>query len=343
MADQTTPIPQVSQSVSQRETQINNNFDAGSPSLMFGRRASACAGLVFGYIGGRFNGTDVANGTVTATDDATNYVVVDRSTLAVSVSTSSTNWNNTTSYGRMYKLTAADGAIIDYEDHRGSNDGTGIHSQAATSSITVNAQTGTSYSVQSSDRAKLVTCTNGSPIAVTLPQAGSSFPSGWFCHVQNRGAGLVTITPTTSTIDGAASLTLRQDEGALIVSNGTNYFTQRGRARQLASIVVAVSYAATTTVDLAPYARWDTVILDLTLTGDVEFNLTNGTDGQTVKLRCRQDGSGNHIWTSGANLRFSADITSIVLSTAASKLDYIGFEWNGTDGKADVLAINKGF
>jgi hypothetical protein len=95
----------------------------------------------------------------------------------------------------------------------------------------VNAQTGTTYTVLQGDRAKLVTHTNGSAIAVTLPQAGaaSEFQAGWFYDTQNRGVGLVTITPTTSTIDGAASLTLPTGQGCTIFSDGTNYFTQRGR------------------------------------------------------------------------------------------------------------------
>jgi hypothetical protein len=94
----------------------------------------------------------------------------------------------------------------------------------------VNAQTGTTYTVQSSDHKKLVTFTNGSAIAVTLPQAGASsvFQSKWYADFQNRGAGTVTITPTTSTIDGAASLSLTTGQGVTIFSNGTNYFTQRG-------------------------------------------------------------------------------------------------------------------
>lgn len=95
-------------------------------------------------------------------------------------------------------------------------------------SILVNSQTGTSYTILSGDRDKLVTTTNGSAIAVTLPQAGASFPSGWFFFYQNRGAGTATITPTTSTIDGAAILVLKTGQGAVIFSDGTNYFTMRG-------------------------------------------------------------------------------------------------------------------
>lgn len=92
----------------------------------------------------------------------------------------------------------------------------------------VNAQTGTTYTVVSGDKGKLVTFANASAVAVTQPQAGSSFPSGWFVEFQNRGAGNVTITPTTSTVDGAASLVLLTDQGCRLFSDGTNYFTQRG-------------------------------------------------------------------------------------------------------------------
>ena len=92
----------------------------------------------------------------------------------------------------------------------------------------VNAQTGTTYTYLTGDRGKLVTHTNAAAIAGTLPQAGTSFPSGWAVDVQNRGAGVLTITPTTSTIDGAATLVLLPGQGIKLVSDGTNYFTQRG-------------------------------------------------------------------------------------------------------------------
>ncbi len=92
----------------------------------------------------------------------------------------------------------------------------------------VNAQTGTSYSIGTTDARALVTFSNGSAIAVTLPQATtgdvSNFgPHFWFTAL-NLGAGTVTVTPTTSTINGAATLTLLTNQGAIIFSDGTNYF-----------------------------------------------------------------------------------------------------------------------
>ena len=87
----------------------------------------------------------------------------------------------------------------------------------------INAQVGTTYTVASTDAAKLVTFTNASAIAVTLPQATGSFAAGFTFDAEDKGAGTVTITPTTSTINGAATLTLPTNNGCTITSDGTNY------------------------------------------------------------------------------------------------------------------------
>ncbi len=89
--------------------------------------------------------------------------------------------------------------------------------------LPANAQTGTTYTVVALDRGKNVTHTNAAAIAVTLPQATSSFGDGWFYYTKNLGAGAVTITPTTSAVGGAATLELTTDQWALIVSDGVNY------------------------------------------------------------------------------------------------------------------------
>jgi hypothetical protein len=91
----------------------------------------------------------------------------------------------------------------------------------------VNSQTGTSYGYLTGDRAKLVTHSNASAIAATLPQANSTtFAAGWYIDVRNVGAGTLTITPTTSTINSLATLVLPTNSGCTIVSDGTNYQVQ---------------------------------------------------------------------------------------------------------------------
>lgn len=94
----------------------------------------------------------------------------------------------------------------------------------------VNPQTGTTYTIANGDQCKLVTFSNASSVAVGIPQAGGggNFVAGWLVYLQNRGAGTVTITPTTSQIDGASTLTLNQNQGALLFSDGANYFSLRG-------------------------------------------------------------------------------------------------------------------
>jgi hypothetical protein len=90
----------------------------------------------------------------------------------------------------------------------------------------VNAQTGTTYSFLSSDACKLVTFNNASSVAVSLVQAGGAgFRSNYSLCFANIGAGTVTITPTTSTINGNASLKVSQGFGGCLYEDGTNWFT----------------------------------------------------------------------------------------------------------------------
>jgi hypothetical protein len=74
----------------------------------------------------------------------------------------------------------------------------------------------------------------------------------------------LTITPTTSTIDGAATLALTTGQGVLICSDGTNYFTSRGlgstatgTAGRHAVYVSAGSMLPSATGGCAPLARVD--------------------------------------------------------------------------------------
>jgi hypothetical protein len=89
----------------------------------------------------------------------------------------------------------------------------------------VNAQTGTSYTIADTDMGKLVTFNNGSAVTVTLPAATTAgFGTYHEFKVLNLGAGTVTITPTTSTINGGATKTYAQNASGSIRSDSTNYF-----------------------------------------------------------------------------------------------------------------------
>ncbi len=88
----------------------------------------------------------------------------------------------------------------------------------------VNPQTGVNYAYLTGDKGKDVTRSNAAAMADTIPQAGSTgFANGWWTSVTNVGGTQLTITPTTSTIEGRASLILGPGQGAKIISDGTNY------------------------------------------------------------------------------------------------------------------------
>src|SRR5262245_16695809 len=86
----------------------------------------------------------------------------------------------------------------------------------------VSAQTGTSYTVAVDDYGKLITLSNGSAIAVTVPQATTTFATFSFL-VCNKGAGTATFTPTTSTVNGVATYSLVTNQCSIWVSDATNW------------------------------------------------------------------------------------------------------------------------
>jgi hypothetical protein len=118
----------------------------------------------------------------------------------------------------------------------------------------VNAQTGTSYTIVADDNRKLVTLDNGAAVAVTIT-AAATLGDGFKCSVENLGAGIVTLTPASGTIDGAGSLDLDQNQGVSIWSDGTNFYTVRGIGGSGGSgSVPAATTAAITTASLATNA-----------------------------------------------------------------------------------------
>lgn len=94
--------------------------------------------------------------------------------------------------------------------------------------LTNNAQTGTSYAIQDGDRGYAVTLSNATAstiIALTIAQAGAAgaFLSGWYCIISNIGVNAATLTPTTSTIGGCATMHIPPGCSVLIYSDGSNY------------------------------------------------------------------------------------------------------------------------
>lgn len=86
--------------------------------------------------------------------------------------------------------------------------------------------TGTSDTIVDADEWTAINYTNAGAIAVTIgaPTATSQV-NGWVTFITNTGAGTVTITPSGCTINGGATYTVVSQSGAIIFSDGSNYFT----------------------------------------------------------------------------------------------------------------------
>jgi hypothetical protein len=112
------------------EVPINENMAALGQAFLWSHDVTADSGLVVGFSGGVFNASPVADTTLTATDNATNYVVAHRSTLALSVATSTTNWTNTATYGRVARLIFASG-VLTFHDERHSAGGIFDHASGS--------------------------------------------------------------------------------------------------------------------------------------------------------------------------------------------------------------------
>ena len=100
------------------EVGMNENFETLEHQAVYGKRHPVTTGLTWGYCGGRWGGFSVAAATLALTGAATNYVVVEIATGAISVATTSTNWDDAANYLRVYKLTTDASAVTAIEDHR---------------------------------------------------------------------------------------------------------------------------------------------------------------------------------------------------------------------------------
>lgn len=122
-------MQQVAEGQANPEIVINRNAQTLEHQAVYGQRQSAHSSLTYGYYGGRWGGNAIADGTLSLTGSSTNYVVVARATGVISTSTASTNWDNTTDYARVYKLTTSASAITATEDHRAGP--YGVHGQSS--------------------------------------------------------------------------------------------------------------------------------------------------------------------------------------------------------------------
>lgn len=101
---------------------------------------------------------------------------------------------------------------------------------AANLDLTLNAQTGTTYTLVLSDKNKLVTLSNASAITVTVPtNATAAFATGSQISIQQIGAGQVTVAGASGvTITGTGTKLRTQYSAATLIKTGTDSWTILG-------------------------------------------------------------------------------------------------------------------
>lgn len=192
----------------------------------------------------------------------------------------------------------------------------------------VNAQTGTSYAILDTDRAKLITASNAAAQAYSIAQAGaaSAFQAGWHADIQNNsavcGAGVVTLTPTTSTINGASTLKLLPGQSARIVSDGTNYqavFTPAPGGMVLLNCLTASNSAtlSDTTSFTGAYSFYEIVLQ----------NIIPATNNGTLNLQVH----------SGGSFQAATYVSSIILNSST----YSQSQATGSIGLSNAGVLNS--
>lgn len=118
MANSTTNLDDLQVNQAGKEETVNALFDAMSPSALYGRREDTTMALTWGYYGGNVLIGDVtfpiANGTLTLTNNTTNYVEMSKTDGSVSVNT--TGW--TTGKQKLYSIVTASNLVTQYTDYR---------------------------------------------------------------------------------------------------------------------------------------------------------------------------------------------------------------------------------
>lgn len=101
---------------------------------------------------------------------------------------------------------------------------------AANLDLTLNAQTGTTYTLVAGDKNKLVTLSNGSAITLTVPtNASVPYATGSQIHIQQLGVGQVTVTGDSGvTVTGTGTKLRAQYSAATLIKTGTDSWTMLG-------------------------------------------------------------------------------------------------------------------
>jgi len=195
-----------------------------------------------------------------------------------------TNYNSVTKTGSgnevpgMTTTTPTAGDYVSYDGAKFVNTEPGIATDPRTT---------TTETIAATTKGKLVTFSNVAAVAASIAQCGTgSFDSLWNAYLLNLNSGTVTLTPTTSTINGAAALALLSGQGATITCDGANYHAGIDNAPPAVVITTSTPIAVTTTVASGFYNNQHA-----TAGTAITYNLPTAAAGKQFCIRNSYNGS----------------------------------------------------
>jgi hypothetical protein len=191
---------------------VNEGFKSMRGAALYAPNDLTTTGLTQGFFGGWLDAsTNVSDGTVALTDDATNYIVAHKTTGAVTDATSTTNWNDSTTYGRVAIAITVDGAITVYKDWRLRDGGilTGAAGSGAATSQPGEMISGFIGTVSDKDYRIVVKAAHGGTITETTTRSES-------------GTATFTFKVNTTALGGTANSVSSSEQSQ--AHSGTNTF-----------------------------------------------------------------------------------------------------------------------
>lgn len=209
-----------------------------------------------------------------------------------------------------------------------------------------------SYVLGDPDRARMFNWT-GAGGTITLPSA-QTVDNNWFFYLRNSGAGAIVITPVgINTIDSGLSLSFQPGESAIVVSDGTNFYSIGfGQSATFAFDYTSIAVAGTGAYTLTG-TELDRIAYNFTglLTGDrsiivpdtvQQYWVSNQTTGAYTLTTKTSAGTGVVVAAGSRNILYSDGVNVVDADTSTVSLP-ISIVQGGTGAiTASAARINLG-